>query len=639
MRVRITPSALFPFNLLVSSNQVKIQNNLSPDCSLEVLSMSESLFDVVVIDTNFFISLLSAGVSKSLLPELQNIGRSVGMEIMVPSEIPKSDIPGRFRELRSLIPKHIRMEPVNRSSKLWNQIAQYAVQERMVRVNDDPADIDVVILAKKFTLKDNNIVALVSDDEGVSRIIKENKIFQGVEHLSCGSFVSILAASVSDPKMRRLLDTTVERVFRASWSYKKKTRRYIDIAMLISDLTDTARFVRSAAKAGGTNSLMGVEKDIDAIETPHKPEVLSPEDSLLVAQQLVIKARETRESYHVLEAEQVILEILAKSSELIYEIDDLEQRVIVERMFRSEMFEHHSWLLNYKLSRNQILEALVHSEACRIYMNYISVGKEAIENLITLQGLLYLLLGRYERALVFFSAVPEMDQELSSTQVLGLSISLIATNQQNEAALLLKRNKDLIEGVISSMHAYANDLYTHDQRELAINVLKFIVKNFGELEEMERSIYRLFVLTRLRQDMVNFEVKIQELFKRKLKTRAKDDSKRAVPKNILQKVPITLSPEQNSKQIEQFKGFYHILNLNEDREKDEISIIAWNEGNNSTWRLVFDSAYKPALEESVKIKITSGNIIKIQQADKKDVYRATLYLESPAIQPELVKPW
>jgi hypothetical protein len=601
---------------------------------MELLSVSESLFDVVVIDTNFFISLLTAGVANSLLPELQKIGQSVGMEIMVPSEIPKSDIPGRFRELRSLIPKYIRLEPVKRSSKLWKQTAKYATQERMVRVNDDPADIDVVILAKKFSLKDNNVVALVSDDEGVARIIKENNKFKGIEHLSCGSFVSILAASVSDPMMRTLLDQTVERVFRASWSYKKKTRRYIDIAMLINDLTDTARFVRSAAKVG-SDSLVDTKETLVQPE----PEVLSPEDSLLVAQQLIIKARETRDSYHVVEAEKVVLEILAKSSELIYKIDNLEQRVIVERMLRSEMFEHHSWLLDYKLSRNQVLEALVHSEACRIYMNYISVGKEAIENLIALQGLLYLLLGKYERALTLFKAVPEMEQELSSTQILGLLISLIATDQQNEAALLLKRNKNMLEGLISSMHAYANDLYNHDQRELAISVLKFIVKNYGELPEVDRSIYRLFVLTRLRQDMVDFEVKIQEIFKKKLKTRAKDNSKKAVPKAIKKKVPIVLSSEQSTKEIDQFKGFYHILHLSENREKDEISIIVWNEANNSTWQLIFDSAYKPALQESVKIKITSGTITNIHKADKMEPFRATLHFESPAIQPELVKPW
>jgi tetratricopeptide (TPR) repeat protein len=601
--------------------------------------LSESLFDVVVIDTNFFISLLNAGVSDSLMPHLQSIGQSVGMEIMVPDEIPKSDIPGRFRQLRRLIPKYIRTEPVKRSSKLWNRTAEYAVQERMVRVNDDPADIDVVILAKKFSLKDNNKVALVSDDEGVARIIKENKVFKGIDHLSCGSFVSILAASVSDPKMRKILDQTVERVFRASWSYKKKTRRYIDVAMLIDDLTDTARFVRSAAEVGADSSLAEIEKEILAIAPKHEPEVLKPEDGLIIGQQLVLKARGTRETFHIHQAEEVLLEILAKSSELIYSIDGLEQRVIVERMLRSELFEHHSWLLDYRISRNQIVEALVHAEACRIYMNFISVGKEAIENLIALQGLLYLLLGKYDRALELFKAVPQMDPELSSTQILGLAVALIATNQQNEAALLIKRNSEMLEGLITSMHAYANDLYSHEQRELAINILKFLVKNFAKQDEVDRSIYRLFVLTRLRQDLIKGEVKIQKIFKKKLRNRGIDDSKSGIPKSIMNKIPIVLSTGEDPKEIEQFKGFYHILDLIEDKEKDEILAIAWNENNNSTWQLLFDSAYKPALEESVKIRITSGNITRIRKAKRTEPIRATLYFESPTIQPELVKPW
>jgi tetratricopeptide (TPR) repeat protein len=488
-------------------------------------------------------------------------------------------------------------------------------------------------------LKDNNKVALVSDDEGVARIIKENSIFKGIEHLSCGSFVSILAASVSDPKMRQLLDKTVERVFRASWSYKKKTRRYIDVAMLIDDLTDTARFVRSAAEVGADSSLADIEKEIVAIAPKHEPEVLKPEDGLIIAQQLVLKARGTRETYHIQQAEEILLEILTKSSELIYSIDGLEQRVIVERMIRSELFEHHSWLLDYRITHNQIVEALVHAEACRIYMNFISVGREAIENLIALQGLLYLLLGKYDRALELFKAVPQMDPELSSTQILGLAVALIATQQQNEAALLIRRNVDMIEGIITSMHAYANDLYSHDQRELAINILKFLVKNFGKQEEADRSIYRLFVLTRLRQDLIVGEAKIENIFKKRLVNRGIDDSKKGIPKSFMNKIPIVLSTSEDSKEIEQFKGFYHILDLVENREKDEILAVAWNESNNSTWQLNFDSAYKPALEESVKIKITSGKITKIKKAKRTDPYRATLNFETPTIQPELVKPW
>ncbi len=600
--------------------------------------MSATLFDVVVIDTNFFISLLNAGVSDTLLPNLQKIAGSVGMEVMVPDEIPKSDIPGRFRELRSSIPKYIRLERVNRASNLWNQTARYAIQERMVRVRDDPADIDVVILAKKFTLKDNNKVALVSDDEGVARIVKENRVFKGIEHLSCGSFVSILAAAVVDPEMRKILDKTVERVFHASWSYKKKTRRYIDVAMLISDLTDTARFVRSAAQVGTESTIAEIKEK--KVPPPTKElEILTPEDALIVSQQLVIKARETRESYNIQEAERMLLEILAKSSELIYSIDDLEQRVIVERMLRSELFEHHSWLLDFKLTRNQIVEALVHAEACRVFMNFISVGNEAIENLLSLQGLLFLLLGQYKQALSLFESVPSIDPDMHPTQLLGLTVSLIANGQPNEAILLLKRNPELLDGMISSMHTYANDLYSHDQHELAIAILKTIVKNFGDREDVYRSIKRLFILTRLRPDLVEVELKILKIFKQKLKEEGKDLTRRSFPVGWQKILPLEISAAENEEPAEQFKGFYHILNLSKDHERNELNVIVWNESNNSTWKLVFDEAYKPALEESVKIKITSGTVVKIHPAKKRDVYRGTIVFDNPAIQPELVKPW
>ena len=596
--------------------------------------MATTLFDVVVIDTNFFISLMNAGVSDTLLPNLQKIAKSVGMEVMVPEELPKSDIPGKFRELRRIIPKYVRMERVNRGSNLWNQTARYAVQERMVRVKDDPTDIDVVILAKKFTLKDNNKVALVSDDEGVARIIKENRNFKGIDHLSCGSFVSILAAAVSDPEIRKILDKTVERVFRASWSYKKRTRRYIDVAMLIDDLTDTARFVRSAAQVGTEAPLL---ENVISIQT--EAEVVQPGDTLIIAQQLVIKARETRESFNVQEAERVLVEILTKSSELIYSIEDLEQRVIVERLLRSELFEHHSWLLDYKLTRNHIVEALVHAEACRVYMNFISVGKEAIENLISLQGLLYLLLGEYSQALDLFESIPTLETEMPPTQLLGLTVSLIATNQPDDAVIRLKRFPDLLDGMISSMNTYANDLYTHDQRELAIEILKFIVRNFSTRKEAFLCIKRLFILTRLRPDLVEIDLKVQKIFKEKLKEEGKDLTKRGVPAAWKKSLPIQISASETEGLAEQFKGFYHILDISLNHERNELHVIAWNEGNSSTWKLVFDEAYKPALEESVKIKITSGTITKIHPADKKDIVRGKLIFEDPAIQPVLVKPW
>jgi hypothetical protein len=295
--------------------------------------------------------------------------------------------------------------------------------------------------------------------------------------------------------------------------------------------------------------------------------------------------------------------------------------------------------LDYKLTRNHIVEALVHAEACRVFMNFISVGKEAIENLISLQGLLYLLLGQSRQALDLFESIPTVETEMPPTQLLGLTVSLVATNKPHDAVIRLKRFPDLIDGMISSMNTYANDLYTHDQRELAIEILKFIVKNFSTRKEAYSSIQRLFILTRLRPDLVEIDLKVQKTFKEKLKEEGKDLTKRGVPATWKKSLPIQISASENEGLAEQFKGFYHILDLSIDHERNEIHVIAWNESNKSTWKLVFDEAYKPALEESVKIKITSGTITKIHSADKKDIIRGKLIFEDPAIQPVLVKPW
>ena len=124
-----------------------------------------------------------------------------------------------------------------------------------------------------------------------------------------------------------------------------------------------------------------------------------------------------------------------------------------------------------------------------------------------------------------------------------------------------------------------------------------------------------------------------------MKEKAKDLTKRGIPAKWEKALPIEILANENEGLAEQFKGFYHILDMKTDHERDELNVIAWNESNNSTWNLVFDTAYRPALEESVKIKITSGTIIKFQRGRKTDEFRGTIMFENPAIQPELVKAW
>jgi hypothetical protein len=139
--------------------------------------------------------------------------------------------------------------------------------------------------------------------------------------------------------------------------------------------------------------------------------------------------------------------------------------------------------------------------------------------------------------------------------------------------------------------------------------------------------------------LVELELNILKLFKQKLKEKAKDLTKRGIPLKWEKALPLEIPANETEGIAEHFKGFYHILDMKTDHERDELKVIAWNESNNSTWNLVFDTAYRPALEESVKIKITSGTIVKIISSRKTDKFRGTIIFDNPAIQPELVKTW
>lgn len=601
--------------------------------------MSVDFFDVVVLDTNFFISLLTARVENEIIPNLNKIAANIDIEIVVPAEIPKSDIPGKFRILRQLIPKHVHCEFVNRNGSFWKKTRVYAMRERMVRGDQDPADIDVAVLAKKYAVKGGDRVVVVSDDVGVARLLKEGKPFYGIEHLSCGSFISILAASVKDEKLRKILDLAVKRVFQASWNYRKKTRQYIDINMLVEDLTDTARFVRSAAKMGSSDALTSTYlKPIHTetvIESDSIPKPMEPTNALMEAQELTVKARNTREQNNVHEAEKIIYEISMKSSQLIYSIEELEQRVIIERFLKSELFEHHSWLLTYRLQHKEILDALIHSEAILIYMNTISVGPEAIENLLALQGLLYLLLGESKKALDLFREIPKDDDELSPTQLIAIVISLILSGNEKEALTTIKKNKkEYFDGLITSMHTYSNDLYNYNQHTMAISLLKFITINFGtsNKEITHDSVKRLFILTRTRVNLINKDKKLLSIFKTVLGKKSDDFTKRAIPREWIKKLPVPLKIGKK----DSLKGAYHILDKEINENDNTIDLVAWNEENSSVWRLIISYDYYPAIKDSFKIIITSGTVKSILKPRRGDICRGIIKIDTPTIQPELV---
>ena len=60
---------------------------------------SETFFDTAVIDSNFFIGLTETGYDKRILPVLKD-SKSTTIRCVIPKELPISDIPRRYRELR-----------------------------------------------------------------------------------------------------------------------------------------------------------------------------------------------------------------------------------------------------------------------------------------------------------------------------------------------------------------------------------------------------------------------------------------------------------------------------------------------------------------------------------------------------------
>ncbi|MFX0065013.1 MAG: hypothetical protein ACFFC7_22790 [Candidatus Hermodarchaeota archaeon] len=605
--------------------------------------MTLKLFDYIILDTNFFINLETAGLLEQILPDLNKIASNVGMTPIIPEEIPKSDIPGKFRQLRHIIPKYVKMDSVNRKSKLWRQTAQYAIEKRLVTADKDPVDIDCIVLAANHAFEGKK-TAVVSDDAGVARVL-EFEPFQMIKHLSCGSFVSILAASVKQEELRKLLDIAAKKVFRVSWDYRKRTRRYIDIKMLVEDLTDTAQFVRAASQLRDEESGFGTPSSAAPIspEPEYSPVIIEPSESLMKAQELVNHARQAREQSNIQKAEQIIFEILMQSSTLIFSIPSLEDRIIIETLFKAELFEHHTWLLRMKLQWNDILDALVHAEACLVYMNLISVNREIIESMVALQGLLYLLHGHIERALDLFRMIPRGEgEEVSLTQLLGLVVSLIAANREDEALKLMNIHPKFVEGLISSIGTYANDLFYRKQHSIAIAILRFIALNFTDSISIHDTIERLFIMTRLRPDLIKGDTTVQSLFASVLGKQAIDNSSYPIPRHWSQQVRANpeLPLESDKKDPRgMFKGYYHILELEYQEKDDEIVVIAWNEANKSTWRLIFPAAYLPALEKSIKIRLTSGRLVKLKPDKKDKIVRGTLFFEEPVIQPEFIQWW
>ncbi len=593
-------------------------------------------FDIAILDTNFFIGLLEAGVDE-IIPELQEICSSIGLSITTSEEIPKSDIPSTFRVLRNLIPGNIPLTGVNRQSKIWKDLRETAAKERMIRGDQDPADVDVLYLGHEFSSKDNKRVAIVSDDTGVARGITLT-FFQGllIEHLSCGAFMSILAAAAPSPQQRKMLDKGLKAIFRQSWDYRRKTRSYIDIKMLVEDLVDTAIYVRTVSSARkkariAKKSPSKRKKKPKAAVEPIKMDMTAFD----VIVPLLDAAREARAQGNVSKAESLLPKIMQSSSKALNTITNPEQKVILSMMVAGEMFDHYVFLLHSHLHRNELVQAIAASQSCLALLNFLYIDIELYENIVVLQGLVYLLLGENNKAVSLFTLIDKT--EVTQTQRLGLIVGNIVSGDLKEAkALSTQIPEKNIPDLIASIYSYSSEALSRGNIELAVQLLSYVVASFSKrVSEIKDCASQLFVATRLQPEFL--KPKDAKLLKAILGPLAKDDSKKPMPRSLTSLAPLEITPTVPNTG---FLGKFHVLQTIPVVSESKIEVITFLETLNSVIRVIFPMDIAPALSRAMSFELKGGTIVEMRprRPHEKSI-RGIFVIEDPVIQVNVRLPW
>ncbi len=595
--------------------------------------MKSQMFDIAVVDSNFYIALYEAGMHQ-ILPEIKSILQNVSAKIASPSELPKTDIPRRFRDLRRTLPEHVILEDVNRQSALWRKLSHEAKQNHMIRYDKDPADIDIVVLAKNYSSKHR--VAVVSDDAGIARVCNELDEFLDIDHLSNGAFLSILAAATTKKKQRQLLDDAVRAVFHYSWKYKRQTRAYIDIAALVEDLTDTARYVRTAMQIKRRKKKKKKAVVTPAPEVAAAPTAPPPDRSAFDAlMPLFDDIRHARELSNIFEAEKRGEKVAIQITKILSPIVDIEQRYILTQYISSEMFQHHTWLLHQRLARDELFEALEHCQACLTYLNFINVDQEAIENLQSLKGLFYLLLGRVETAFNIFSTVDE--SVLTPVQRLGLVASLVYSGETQEAMRIAHADLPDTEKFLDSLFNLGVDASSRGKLKIAASIFEFILHCFeDQVDDLIDPAERLFLITRRHRDLLSSE-NTEERIKNTLGENAEDRTHVDVPLEWNLLCPFQINPQDPKTQ--RFLGKYEILEISKD--DTNLSVLAWSHPLHSIWKLILPVDSEPAISIAITFKLTSGEITEIRPRNflEPTTIRGVITVKSPAIQITAKRRW
>lgn len=592
-------------------------------------------FNIAILDTNFFIGILEAGVEE-IIPELQEITSSLDLSITTSADVPRGDIPSTFRVLRHMIPESIPLTKVNRTTDLWKDLRKLAAQERMIKATGDPVDVDVLYLALESAEKGDR-VAIVSDDTGVARGITLPQ-FRGklVEHLSCGAFMSILAAGARNLKQRRMLDKGLKAIFRQSWDYRRKTRSYIDIKMLVDDLVDTAIYVRtvSTARKRAKSKKKASEKGNKEVTSLQEPLVVDM-DAFTSIIPLLDAAREARFQGNITKAEELLPEIMRTSSKVLTSLPNAEQRVMLSTMVAGDMFEHYVFLLHSNLRRNDLIQAIAASQSCIALLNFLYIDLELYENIVVLQGLVYLLLGENSRAVSLFTLIDTT--EITPTQRLGLIVgNVIGDNLQDAKKLSDQISEDRIPDLIASIHNYSSEAFSRGRVELTVRLLSFLLMNFSERREViQESAWQLFIATRIQPELLDSQC--QTLVKQLLGSSAKDETHKPMPRSLTSLAPLEITPTQS---IPGVFGKFHILQTIPIGGEGKLEIIAFLEPIQSVVRVVFPMDIAPALTRAITFEIKSGMIVEMRpRRPHEKRIRGTIIVEESVLQVDVRLPW
>lgn len=591
------------------------------------------MFDTAVIDSNFFISLAESGLEKTILPILQS---KVPIDCVMPYEVPRSDIPTRFRDLRQLLVNtdYIKGIKVNRDSKFWHWTSDIATKQHFIRAADDPADIDVVVLARLLEKQHNKRVIVISNDEGVVRTIREITEFAGIATMSAGSFLFTLSALVEGENLSNTLTDAGDKLYNRYLAYRNKTRKFIDVKSLVSELKETSVFVRKAASKQTT-----VVETIVAEPTGDAPQL----DEFTGIINIIDQIRSFQQSSNLFGGEQYLYAVIPQISELLSSMTTSDNFRMFINMLYGQIYEFRTWALELRLKTGGIYEALIHAENLLQLMIFLKVNKEIFEDILALQSLLMLLNGRRQQALAIAKQIP-IEEEMSVAQLMALVCAYTAQEYEDESKHAGKLFKKFIfddkildaHGFIESILRFSNTAHIFGNNELAIKLNTFLILQAGgKTPELLNDVaYRLFILTRINPSLLDSNV-TKLIPKILTKEQLVDNSAAKIPSSYKK---IVLDDSEDGP----FHGNVTIIQILKPLEApEEFHVLGFEENSRSVWKFIFQKDYVVSLVEATGFRLKGGDIEKLysKTATDPENLRGTIKINNPAFQVEMQVHW